>query len=143
MSIQVKTRDLDKAPDYNFVTGEVIIKADGRVLYQSMVEVSLFWVTFLELIEKFVKKKRKTMSGYYHTNFCIDRGKRKDEIMFWIESPDRDERIGPIHLNKREFFEKIINCALSTYRELPKLEGEGGGGYDYFVDHYSELKKHL
>jgi len=139
VSIQVKTRDLDKAPDYNFVTGDVIIKANGRVLYQSIVEVAPFWVTFLELIEKFIKKKRKTMSSYYHTKFYIDRSKRKDEIIFWIESPDRHERVGPIHLNKREFLEKIINCALSTFRELSKLEG----GYDDVIDRYSELKKYL
>lgn len=140
MSIQVKNKFLDRDPDKTFEIGEVIIKANGRVLYQSVVEVSHFWVAFLELIETFVKKKRKTMSGYYHTKFYIDRGKRKDEIMFWIESPDRHERVGPIHLNKREFFENIIICALSTFRELSKLEGVC---YDDVIDRYSELRKHL
>jgi len=141
MSIQIKIKMIEEEPEELHTDGDVIIKVDGRILFQSIVTVDFFWVPFLDMIEKFLKKEKKTVCGYYHINFCIDKAKKKNEIIFSIECDEKRYKLNPVHLNKKEFFEKAFDCAIFSYKELSKMDNEEKWAYEIF--RISQLKKML
>ena len=146
MSIQVKMRiDKEELQDVwiSDFGGEIIIKVDGRVLFQSGVDVTHFWIIFIDMIKTFMEKEKKTTKGYYNIDFCIEKAKKKDEIIFSIECDEGRFRLSPVRLNKKEFFEKSLDCAISNYRELAKLDKDNEWGCNEEIQRILELKKLL
>ena len=114
----VDQESLEDGLDYAY--GEVMIKTKGVVLFQANVELSHFWIIWIGLLENYLKKERKTIRGYYFTDFCLEKGK-KDNIIFSIDADDSRLKLHPVQLNKKEFLGSSVRCMLTSYRELEKL----------------------
>ena len=144
MGFQIKSKinkNLEESVIHN--DGEVLMKVNGSIIFKGDVIINHFWGLFLVMIEEFMKKEKTSTCSYYQTNFCIKNGKRKDELIFSIESDERRYRLNPINLNKKDFLEKTFDCGLLIYKELSKMDVDNEWDFDYLVKYIMELKKKL
>ena len=142
MGFQIKSR-INKNLEEPIIhsDGEVLMKVNGNIIFKSDVIINHFWGLFLVMIEEFIKKEKTSTCSYYQTNFYIKNGKRKDELIFSIESDEKRYRLKPIKLNKKEFLEKTLDSGLLIYKELSKMDAEKEWDFEYFIKHIMELKK--
>ena len=146
MSVQV-TYSIDKEAEDFWINdgGKVRIENNGKVLFESEIELRHFWIVYIEMIENFTKKEKKTLGQYFHIDFCLEKAKKDDEIIFSIKCDDKHFQLNPVQLNKKDFLEKSLDAAISVYKELAEMTPKEQDiyGFNDSVKHITELKKQI